>query len=135
MLGLLRGSNRITKMTRGAGQPEHRKLRKRNPENRAAQKLKRRQSKNAQFTVDKLDYTSHPWFTVTRIKAVAEHLEQNLNHSWRRNNVDQKDALEFVKKQKAIEKHLVKSLKSFANLFSTKLKQKRRWRQTRDSQL
>ena len=83
--------------------------------------MKRRQSKSAQFTVEKLDYTSHPWFTVPRIKALSEHVEHNLNYSWRKNNIPQEAALAFIKKQKAMEKQLVifNVLKIYEPFFET----------------
>lgn len=73
MLKLFRKGSKIAEIVKK--QPEHRKLRKRNPEKRAAQKLKRRNGKVAQFTVDRLEYTSHAWFTVPRIRALGEHIE------------------------------------------------------------
>lgn len=103
---ILRKLNRYDNQIRGT-------LRKRQPESRAEMKRKRRERTLAQFTVEKLEFEGHPWFTVSRIKALAGHYQRNLNYSWKKNNIDEEERKEFVKKQKEMEQELVIFQSSF----------------------
>lgn len=100
---IFRKVNRYDNQIRGT-------LRRRRAENRSEFKLKRRERTLAQFTMEKLEYDGHPWFTLARVKALAGHYQKNLNFSWRRNKIEHEERAVFVEDQRKMEKELVNSL-------------------------
>lgn len=106
---IFRKVNRYDNQIRG-------RLRRRRAENRAEFKLKRRERTMAQFTMEKLEYDGHPWFTLARVKALAGHFQKNLNYSWRKNKIDPEVTAAFVEDQRKMEKELVNSKRNLRNV-------------------